>query len=77
MSKEPIRLDVCGLMPPEPFEKAMQALNLLEKGQQLFLKIHRQPQPLYDILRDHGYSYRVETLEDGTFEIRIQHRLGE
>lgn len=59
------------LAPPEPMELALAALEALQPGQQLRFLIHRQPYPLYDILRRHGYHYQVANLEEGGFSILI------
>ena len=64
-------LDVRELDPPEPFEQALAALLDLGPDERLRLRIHREPFPLYALLRREGY--RVETLPDaaGHFDILI------
>lgn len=64
-------IDARGLMPPEPFELTMAALDELKPGGEIVLLLYREPFPLYDVLRRNGYSYRTETQADGTFEIHI------
>ncbi len=64
-------LDVCGLPPPEPFEQITRALSALPEGADLQVHIHREPYPLYDVLRDNGYAWQTAKLADGTFSIRI------
>ncbi len=64
-------LDVCGLPPPEPFEHIMRALSSLPAGTVLQVHIHREPYPLYEVLRDNGYAWQTTALADGSFSIRI------
>ncbi|MEW9900595.1 DUF2249 domain-containing protein [Chitinivorax sp. PXF-14] len=64
-------LDVAWLEPPEPMEQAIAALESLPDGDVLVLRIHRQPYPLYDMLRNEGYCYQCEPTEDGLFRITI------
>ncbi len=71
MNAPEIVVDGRGLEPPEPMERVMAALDQLRPGQQVRFLIHRQPYPLYDILRRHRYAYTVETRADGHFEILI------
>ena len=67
------KLDVCGLPPPEPFENIMHALQTLPAGETLQVTIHREPHPLYEILRGTGYTWQTTALADGNFEILIKH----
>ena len=64
-------LDVCGLPPPEPFEHIMRALSTLTTETVLQVHIHREPYPLYEVLRDNGYVWQTTALADGSFSIRI------
>jgi len=69
--EEDIILDVCGLEPPEPLERVMDALSELKAGQRLHMLIDREPHPLYAILKSNNYSYRTATLADYRYEITI------
>lgn len=73
MMKE-IPLDVCGLEPPEPMERVLDALALLQPDEQIRMLIDREPRPLYRILEQNGYAYTVTTREDYLFDILIRHR---
>ncbi|MDD5058196.1 MAG: DUF2249 domain-containing protein [Sideroxydans sp.] len=64
-------LDVRWLPPPEPFEHIMDALNSLPDTDALQVLIHREPFPLYDVLRDGGFVWQVTAFENGNFEILI------
>jgi uncharacterized protein (DUF2249 family) len=68
-----IFLDVCGLVPPEPMERVLDALDVLGPQQQLRMLIDREPRPLYRILERNGFRYRAELRDDGLFEILIGH----
>ncbi|HHW77662.1 MAG TPA: DUF2249 domain-containing protein [Xanthomonadaceae bacterium] len=66
-----IVVDGRGLEPPEPMERVLAALDELQPGQRLRFLIHRQPYPLYDILRRYHYRYETTAGADGHFEILI------
>ncbi|MFW2374371.1 MAG: DUF2249 domain-containing protein [Gammaproteobacteria bacterium] len=69
MAKE-IVLDVHNLQPPEPMEKAIDALDTLAAGEYLKM-IHRmQPFPLFNILTENNFKYRVMPGDKG-FNIYI------
>jgi uncharacterized protein (DUF2249 family) len=56
---------------PEPMERVLEALDSLDPGSRLRLLIHREPFPLYDILRNGGYAWQSEEQDDGSFVIVI------
>ena len=64
-------LDVRGLPPPEPFENILRALPTLSAEETLHVLIHREPFPLYEMLRDAGYACQTTALADGDFKILI------
>ncbi len=66
-----IVVDGRGLEPPEPMQLVLAALDVLQPGQRVRFLIHRQPYPLYDLLRRHQYRYETTTVTDGDFEILI------
>ena len=67
-----IELDVSGLEPPEPLERTLDALGTLAPGDTLRLHIHREPYPLYGLLRDMGYVWEVRAGTRSLFEILIR-----
>ena len=67
-----ILIDARGLEPPEPMEKAMQALLLLGPGQHLRMLLHREPYPLYAILENRGYRHDAVMQPDGSYVILIR-----
>ncbi len=68
----PIVVDARHLLPPEPMERTLEALDDMQPGQEVLLMIPRQPAPLFDMLRNNGYTYTVEPQADGVFHITIR-----
>ncbi len=62
------------MVPPEPLEKTLEALDSLAPGEELTVLLHCEPHPLYSILNKNGYRYSARFLADGTNEIRISKR---
>lgn len=71
MNPSEIVVDGRGLEHPEPLERVLAALDTLQPGQRLRFLIHRQPYPLYDILRRYHYHHETTAVADGNFEILI------
>ncbi|MEW5888873.1 MAG: DUF2249 domain-containing protein [Pseudomonadota bacterium] len=67
-------IDGRGLMPPEPLELTLAALDTLPEGEELLLLLYCEPHPLYNILKQNGYRYRTGLHADGTVEVRISRR---
>lgn len=65
------QLDVRGFPPPEPFENIIRALQTLADNEMLQVLIHREPFPLYEMLRDTGHAWQTSALSCGDFEILI------
>ena len=65
-------IDGRGLMPPEPMVLTGTALDTLPDGEELLLLLYCEPQPLYGILKQNGYTHRSQTRPDGTVEILIK-----
>ncbi|AVR88289.1 DUF2249 domain-containing protein [Thauera aromatica] len=64
-------VDARGLEPPEPFERAMEVLLTLAKGEDMLLILDRMPHPLLRILDRDGYRHDEVYRDDGAVEIRI------
>lgn len=64
-------VDVCGLEPPEPLERVLDALSHLEAGRRLRVVIGREPFPLYRILENNGYAYSTSSRADYLYEVLI------
>ncbi|MCK6374195.1 MAG: DUF2249 domain-containing protein [Zoogloea sp.] len=69
----PIIVDARGLMPPEPLNLTLEALDTMPPGGEVVLMLYREPGPLYDILRRNGYTHRTESTDSGEFHIHIRH----
>lgn len=65
-------IDARYLEPPEPFVRAMEAIDTLAPGETLRLLIFREPFPLYKVLDEHGFSRKTEIEADGTYVITIR-----
>lgn len=65
-------LDARGLEPPEPLQRTLEVLELLQPGERLRLLLHREPFPLYAILRERGYVHQATQLADDCYEILIR-----
>ncbi len=74
MENDVVELDVCGLEPPEPLERVLEALTRLEAAQRLRVVIDREPRPLYRILEKNSYGYDAQCRPDYLYEILIWHK---
>lgn len=72
--EEEVFLNVCGLEPPEPLERVLDALADLAPGTRLRMLIDREPHPLYGILRNNRYLYSSRVDEQHRHEILIWHQ---
>jgi uncharacterized protein (DUF2249 family) len=68
-----IDLDVRSLQPPQPFERIVDALDLIGPGDELVVLIHREPRPLFQALRNSGFRWQSELTDEGAFRITIRH----
>jgi hypothetical protein len=66
-------IDARLMVPPEPMEVTLAALDDLAPEGEIVLLLYREPFPLYKILKDNGYTHHTRLGDDGTFEIRIRH----
>lgn len=64
-------LDVRGMHPPEPMERVLEALDVLQPGERLRMLIDREPRPLFRILFNNGYQYSTLLRPDFLYEIMI------
>lgn len=67
-------IDGRDLEPPEPFLLTMEALDEIQPGQTILLRLGREPFPLYRALQLNGYAWETSRFDDGTVEILIWHR---
>lgn len=76
MSLEPAdadrRLDVREV-DGEPFDDIMSALNELEADESLLLINSFEPEPLYDVLEQRGFTYEATNPEPNLWHVEIEH----
>jgi len=70
--KSEVLVDGRWLEPPEPMERILLTLDTLRPGQSVRFLIHREPLPLYPILRNMGYRHTTHLMEDGCYEVLIE-----
>ena len=68
-----IDLDACGLEPPQPMVKILEALAGLPSGGQLRARTDRRPMHLYAQLEARGFTGETEEQPDGSFITHIRH----
>ncbi len=64
-------LDVNGLEPPEPMERALDALAHLPPGHYLRMLLHREPYLLYPMIEEDGFRFETRPGRRALFEILI------
>jgi len=64
-------LDVDGLEPPQPMERALDALAQLPPGHYLRMLLHREPYLLYPLLEEDGFRFETRPGRRALFEILI------
>lgn len=69
--EEPLFIDVRHLQPPEPFERILLALRLLQGDRRLRVLIHREPLPLFKHLAEQGFAWTFVELPGEGFELTV------
>ncbi|MDD5330809.1 MAG: DUF2249 domain-containing protein [Sulfuricella sp.] len=64
-------LDVRGLEPPEPLEKALDGAAALQSGERLRMIHHREPCLLYPLLAKRGFEHLSGAKSEDYYEILI------
>ena len=64
-------LDVRGLEPPEPLERALDAVAALQPGEWVRMIHSRDPCLLYPLLEKRGFQYLAEAKSEDLHEILI------
>lgn len=67
-------VDARWLEPPEPMERVLAALDTLRPAEGIRFLIHREPLPLYSVLKQMGFSHHARLIEDDCYEISIERR---
>ena len=71
---EKVNLDVSELPVPEPFDRIIQALEVLAKEQYLRVTHRREPLLLYKPLATSGFDFHVQKGNEHPFEIFIWYK---
>lgn len=66
-----ILIDARAMLPPEPLERALTALDLLRDNDELTLILNQRPHPLLQILSGNGYRRNEAKEVSGGFRHRI------
>jgi uncharacterized protein (DUF2249 family) len=69
-------IDGRDLLPPEPLQLTLDALETLAPGDDLMLLLYCEPHPLYAMLERDGFRHATSLRDDGTREILITHGAG-
>lgn len=67
-------LDVTALEPPEPLERALEAVGRLRTGQYLRLLLRREPFPLYAVLDEDGFLHLGRRGTRSPYEVFVWRR---
>ena len=65
-------IDGRDMVPPEPLEETLAALDTLPHDEELVLLLYCHPRPLFEILAKMGVEWTEAVQEDGTHEIRMR-----
>jgi uncharacterized protein (DUF2249 family) len=57
----------------EPFSDIVAALNDVAQGESLLLVNSFEPEPLYDVLEDRGFTYEASNPEPDVWHVQIEH----
>ena len=71
MTATDLYLDVRGLPPCEPMEQILAGSDRLLPGQRLRALVSREPLPLFPLLEQRGFDWRVVALVEGRCELLI------
>lgn len=64
-------LDLRGLEPPEPFLRILRQMSQ-QPAAPFQALLPREPLPLYEVLREHGFTWRGTAREDGSYALFIE-----
>lgn len=57
----------------EPFGDIMAALNELDSGESLLLVNSFEPEPLYSVLTERGFTYETDQVDSDEWHVEIRH----
>ena len=67
-------IDVSEYEHPEPFEKVIQILQSMKKGQYIRMHHRKKPLPLLQLLQQQGFDFRIYQRADIPWEIIIWYK---
>ena len=56
-----------------PFDDIMAELDALEPDETLLLESSFEPEPLYDVLEQRGFTHETEQVESALYHVRVRH----
>ena len=56
-----------------PFDDIVAELDALDSGETLLLQSSFEPEPLYDVLSQRGFTHETDRIEPSLFEVEIRH----
>jgi tRNA 2-thiouridine synthesizing protein A len=68
-----LTLDAREWEPPEPMVRMLEALEALPRGRKIVMLLHREPRPLFLILKNSGFHCRSRLVPEGHFEVTVWH----
>lgn len=71
MAATELELDVRGLPPCEPMERILAGCDRLLPGQRLRALLSHEPLPLFPILAQRGFDWRVVAVVEGRCELLV------
>lgn len=71
MAASELNLDVRGLPPCEPMERILAGSDRLLPGQRLRALLSREPLPLFSMLQQRGFEWRVVAVVEGRCELLV------
>lgn len=64
-------LDLRGLPPPEPMERILDRIGILQPGERFTAVLPHYPAPLIPLLQAQGADFHTETREDGALLLTV------
>lgn len=56
-----------------PFDDIVAELDALDPGETLLLQSSFEPEPLYDVLAQRGFTHETEQVESTLYHVRVRH----
>jgi hypothetical protein len=66
-----LTLDAREWEPPEPMVRMLEAVEGLPRGRKIVMLLHREPRPLFLILKNSGFHCQSRLVPEGHFEVTV------